>query len=123
MSFAIGDKVDYHGHEAIVRAVIPPDHCEVEFMQKDLCPPIMKVPVNELLFLGPVELDEYDNPGLLPTGINLLKPMSGNHKLGKPNPNVICPVCETPWHETPHNTGIWYDCIKCGKTKEAILKT
>jgi hypothetical protein len=33
-----------------------------------------------------------------------------------------CMVCDEPWHVTRYNTQVWYDCVKCNKTKEQIEK-
>lgn len=114
-----GDHVIYHPGDgrkirAFVVAIMPSssskyDEIKISFDDQSLIPPEMVVP------------EWTCTPDELPTGINLLHPISGGHVLGKPNPDMICPVCSTPWHETPHNGGIWYDCLKCGQTKESIL--
>ena len=34
-----------------------------------------------------------------------------------------CPICSSKWKETVNFFGeTWYDCVKCGKTAEDIIK-
>lgn len=41
-------------------------------------------------------------------------------------PSSHCPICGERWHEMEHpihgKKQKWYDCLKCKKTKEEILK-
>lgn len=50
---------------------------------------------------------------------------SGDNKL-KYDFSTHCPKCNNSWHSVEHpifgKKEIWYDCKKCNKTKESILK-
>jgi hypothetical protein len=141
----VGDKVNYYGHEAIVIAIIPnsmPPQCKVEFLEKDLIPPKMTVNESELIPVIEIDpdydyraqdafdamdsLDEMDMFELEQEASDMYNMIDRARKTfdnerNKINVDEQCPKCRTPWTETEFGSKKWYDCVPCGKTKEAIL--
>lgn len=85
----------------------------------------------KVLEVGYPVKEDNDHPGVLVEfdGVDVVPPQMGvpyrflKHALtGGINGNTHCPVCKTAWKETLGQSNIWYDCLKCAKTKEDILK-
>jgi hypothetical protein len=61
----------------------------------------------------------FDDPELIPPAMFFPEEQL---ELLTESSDECCPICKTPWHKTDslvYNT-VWYDCLKCGKTKEEL---
>ena len=113
--FKYGDRVIVSGHKATVISVytnIDGDYfCKVRFEDKNLIPNEMDYPDSFLKFDFDYHEHDYFFGGYYP-------------KRRKPPIDVekFCPECGTPWTQTKFNNKIWYDCGKCKKKKEELVK-
>lgn len=116
--FQIGDKVEYYGNAGTIIQIDVPVPGEshpgalVEWDEK-LIPPQMAVPYAHLLLI---------NPTLLPVGNN---PIGNSYPLSpqsNKDPDKYCPQCGNEWTQTYYYGMVWYDCTKCNRRKEDIVK-
>lgn len=96
-----GDEVIYSpkGCGAKVILVYPNDEYMVEFDDKNLIPPQMKVPGYTL------------RPKPMPT-------LYGGFYGNLPSKDTHCPRCNTSWTITQGMHELWYDCLKCNLKRE-----
>ena len=99
--FNVGDKVVYNGHKGVILKSGYPVKEDgnnlgalIEYEDKDLIPSQMGIPYRSLKHRISVMLSVKTH----------------------------CPVCSAEWKETVGNRDVWYDCLKCGKTKEDITE-
>jgi hypothetical protein len=99
--FKFGDRVEVSGHRCIVRSVrIDTNgnyHYVVKWDSEQLIPREMEYPemhLNETLKLYNRFIDT----------------------------SIYCPLCENKWHKTAYGNNVWFDCLRCGKKKEDIVK-
>jgi hypothetical protein len=110
--FKFGDRVIVNGNKGQVVSVYKDFNgdytCRVRFDDRNLLPPEMDYPENHVK----PDPDDYDY-------------FFGGYYKKAPayvDTNKYCPVCKTAWAETKFNNKIWYDCNKCKKKKEELVK-
>ncbi len=106
--YSPGDEVVYtpKGCGAKIIQGYPNDEYIVEFEDKNLIPPQMKVPGHTL------------RPKPVPTLFGGFQP---SDFLGLPtynNKETHCPRCQTPWTVSQGMHEPWYDCLKCNLKRE-----
>jgi len=121
--FKVGDKVDHYGHIGVITATSVSNKDDggklgamVEWDDKNLVPPEMRIPYKDLLFVG-------EKNTSLPAGCGFgLSPVSTNAVPDTPNCELVCPVCRNEWQETIIMKNKYYDCLTCNSKKEDIMK-
>lgn len=102
--YSPGDEVVYtpKGCDAKVIQGYPNDEYIVEFADKNLIPPQMKVPGHTL------------RPRPVPT----LFGGFGGYYGSAQSKETHCPRCNTPWTVSQGMHEPWYDCLKCNLKRE-----
>lgn len=133
-SFKVKDRIDYQGNlGTIIKIDVPvkDDNGKlgalVEWDNDQLVPPQMAVPYRFLLYAGQslpvgqanVSIATAGNSGNQTFNVDVPEVKMNDER--PINPDVACPACGSIWTKTPHQTGVWYDCVKCNKTKEDIV--
>lgn len=138
-AFKIGDRVDYYGKTGVViKLDVPvangPIGALVEWEDKDLIPPQMEIPYSQLLFVSSNNTMKVHN-NTLPVGNQSMYGVVGGDsdddldiwsmaygEDSSVNTETHCPVCRSEWKETWISHRPVYDCLKCNKKKEDIVK-
>jgi hypothetical protein len=105
---ARGDKVMYNGRKGVVDAIHFNRHgmriCEISYDEG--------TPYYEEVYSDHLVILDNETP----------PPFKFSKKKSWVDSNKACPICEIPWTVTKFERQIWYDCKKCNKTKEQIMK-
>ena len=141
--FKLGDRVIHAGrhHGKIIKLDYPVKDdgnkpgALMEFDDKGVIPPQMGVSYNSIIKAFPTGGPGTRSGTKVMTGAKAVLKIDGVEVAFAPvdgyscsaklitNTDTNCPSCGDVWKETPHIVGdMWYDCIKCNKTKETIMK-
>lgn len=98
--FKFGDRAVLNGHLGTIESIYMDANggyiCRIKFDNQFLIPPEMEV--EEYLLTKAASTGNYSN-----------------------DPKGKCPKCGEKWHITKMNMHVWYDCVKCKKTKEELI--
>lgn len=102
--FKYGDKATLNNYEGeIISIFLDINHgymCRIRFDNQTLIPNEMEVHQDQLKM---VNRKVYNSRG---------------HWY---NPKTQCPECGDKWHISKMGMHLWYDCLRCKKTKEELL--
>ena len=95
----------------------------IEFVDPNLCPPQMACREEELELDNQLSLWDISELEATIEEVNNLYGSTGQSSINV-DTEVACPNCGSSWKKTPSmGANYWYDCTKCGNTKENILKS
>jgi hypothetical protein len=104
-----GDRVEHYGRKAIVKSVYYNGRgekiCEIEYED------FSKGPFYDEVLSDSLKVIPQEN-----------KSSGKSTKKFWIDIDKACQYCSTPWKVTKFGNNVWYDCVKCNKTKEQVMK-